>query len=368
MKHSAHIAPGRIEAYWLHRLFDMVVLWIYAKLFGLMLALFLCFPKQQRMSHNNGIAATGKLRIVDHPEFPENEFFTPGREFPVRIRHASATFLDDAMNCIRSLSIKLSDHHFKSPFDIEMNTGETSLFWSAVSFLKFARLRGEKYGIEYRDYNRRYPDGLKGSQTAGRRHASSFHNLHYYCKTPFLFIGTDGIKRYAKYRVIPADNEPETGIDPDPSEWDQCNQRILKHETRGRNYLKYEYEDRVRREGARYRFQVQTHPASDNEDPEVFNNMVVWDEDAHPWLDLGIMEIDHILDWRESTLTTFSVNNMPRALGVIPATSIFDYNSLNYMRAHSEIARKARILSYKVWGMVPPIPDNDNRNVSDWGQ
>jgi len=354
--------------FWLHRWFDKLVLWLYARFFGLMLALFLCFPHRKRMSHDNGIAATGKLRIVDDPEFPANDFFTPGREFPVRIRHASATFLDDAMNCIRSLSIKLSDHHIKSPFDIEMNTGETSLFWSAVSFLKFAKMRKEQYGIEYRNFNRQYPNGLTASQEAGRRHASSFHNLHYYCKTPFLYIGTDGIKRYAKYRAIPADGEPETGIDHDPSEWDQCNQRILPHETRGRNYLKYEYEDRVRREGARYRLQIQTHPASDDEDPEVFNNMVVWDENAYPWRDLGIMTIDRTLDWVDSTMTTFSVNNMPKGLGVIPANSIFDYNSLNYMRVHSEIARKARLLSYKVFGMVPPIPDNDNRNVSDWGQ
>jgi arachidonate 5-lipoxygenase len=349
------------------KIFDKLVLWLYAKAFGLMLALFLCFPKRQRMSHNNGIAATGAFRVVDDPTFPEHEFFSAGREFPVRIRHASATFLDDAMNCIRSLSIKLSHHHFKSPFDIEMNTGETSLFWSAVSFLKFGSLRKEQYGVEYRDYNRQYPDGLRGSQKAGRRHASSFHNLRYYTKTPFYFIGTDGIVRYAKYRALPADGEPETGINENPSEWDQCNQRILPHETRGRNYLKYEYEDRIAREGARYRLQVQTHPASDNEDPEVFNNMVLWDEEAYPWHDLGIIEIDKTLDWKESTLTTFSVNNMPRSLGVIPAKSIYDYNSLNYLRAHSEIARKARLLSYKVFGMVPPIPDNDNRNFSDWG-
>lgn len=347
-------------------LFDKIVLWTYAKFFGLMLALFLCLPKRQRMSHNNGIAGAGTLRVVDDPKFPAHEFFPPGKVFPVRIRHASATFLDDAMNCIRSLSIKLSDHHFKSPFDIEMNTGQTSLFWSAVSFLKFASLRKEQYGIEYRDFNRKYPDGLKASQVAGRRHATSFQNLHYYCKTPFLFIGIDGMKHYAKYRAIPDDDTPESGIDPNPSDWDQCNQRILPHETRGRNYLKQEYEDRVKREGARYRVQIQVHPASDNEDPEVFNNMVVWDEDAYPWLDLGIMVIDKTLDWRESTLTTFSVNNMPRTLGVIPAYSIYDYNSLNYLRAHSEIARKARLLSYKLFGMVPPIPDNDNRNYSDW--
>jgi hypothetical protein len=38
------------------------------------------------------------------------------------------------------------------------------------------------------------------------------------------------------------------------------------------------------------------------------------------------------------------------------------------MRAHSELARKARLLSYKLFGLPPPIPDNDNRNVSGWGE
>ncbi len=151
MSAGTHKSPGPVVSFWLRRFADKLVLWIYARLFGLMLAVFLSFPKRERMSHNNGIAATGNLRVVDDPDFPKHAFFAPGREFPVRIRHGSATFFDDAMNCIRSLSIKLSDHHFKSPFDIEMNTGETSLFGSAVSFLKFANMRGEKYGIEYRE-------------------------------------------------------------------------------------------------------------------------------------------------------------------------------------------------------------------------
>jgi catalase len=359
--------PG-VASFWLHRWYDKLVLWTLSKAFGLMLAVFLSLPLQQRMSHNNGIAAMGKLRVVAKPHFPAHSFFAADREFPVRIRHASATFLDDAMNCIRSLSIKLSDHHLKSPFDIEMNTGERNLFWSAVSFFQFARLRRQKYGVEYWEYDRKYPDGLAGAQMAGRRFASSFHNLRYYCLTPFLFIGDDGIKRYAKYRAIPADKEPESGINPDPSVWDQCNQRILPHETRGRNYLKYEYEDRIRREGAQYLIQIQTRPASDNDDPEIFNDMVLWDEDAFPWHDLAIMTIDRTLDWAESTRTTFSVNNMPKSLGIIPAYSIFDYNSLNYLRSHSELARKARLFSYRIFGMVPPIPDNDNRNVSNWGE
>jgi hypothetical protein len=353
---------------WLGSLVDKIVLWFTARIFGLGLAVFLSFPKRQRMSHNNGAAGAGTVRIVDHPEFPAHNFFEPGRQFPARVRHASATFLDDAMNCIRSFSIKFSDHHFHSPFDIEMNTGEISLFWSAASFLKFASLRQEKWGVEYQDYYRKYPQGLEGAQLSLRRDPTSYHNLRYYCKTPFLFIGKDGVKRYAKYHVRPLDDEPETGINTNPSEVDTCNQRILPHETRGRNYLKYEYENRVNTVGARYLMQIQTRIASDDDDPEVFNNMIPWNDTIHPWRDLAVIDIHKPLGWDQSTLTTFSVNNMPKNLNVLPAKSVYDYNSLNYLRAHSEIARKARLFSYKVFGIPPAIPNDDNRNSSDWSK
>jgi hypothetical protein len=95
---------------------------------------------------------------------------------------------------------------------------------------------------------------------------------------------------------------------------------------------------------------------------------VIWDESVYPWQELAVIDIEKTLDWEESLLTTFSVKNMPKTLGVLPANSIYDYNSLNYMRAHSELARKARLLSYKLFGLPPPIPDNDNRNVSGWGE
>ena len=345
--------------------FDRIVLWIFSKFFGIMLAIFLCFPKRQRMSHNNGIAAKGTFKVVPDPKFPPHEFFSPDRAFPLRIRHASATFLDDAMNCIRSVSLKLADAQFESPFDLQMNSGETSLFWSVTSFFKFAALRNEKYGVEYREFYRQYPDGLEASKIATRRH-TPFDRLYYYAKTPFLYNSSDGKKYYAKYRVIPFDRAEDAGIAADRSDWDQCNQRILNEEDRGRNVWKYAYADLVAREGiVRYWLQIQTRLASDAKtDPEICNNMVVWEE---PWHDLGVMEITETLDWRESTLTSFSAGNMPKDLGVIPATSIYDYNSLNYLRTHAEIAYKARMWSYTFFGMVPPIPDNDNRNVSDWG-
>ena len=347
---------------------NKLLLYIYSKLFATAIALFLSLPKQERMSHNNGIAGRGKLKIVEDPKFPDHEFFVPGKEFPIRVRHASATFLDDAMNCIRSVAIKFSDNRFESPFDLQMNTGEQSLFWSAASFLQFAMLRDENYGVEYVKYNRIYPDGLVGAQKAVRRFATSFHNLHYYAKTPFLFVGKDKVKRYAKYRIIPFENIPESGKWENPCDIEMSNQRVLPHEKRGRNYLKYEYEDRVNSQGAKYRLQIQLRDAEEGESDEIFNNMIMWDVKIFPWLDLAHFEVNEMLSWEESTLTAFSVNHMPKTLEALPAKSIFDYNSINYMRKYSEIARKARNLSYKFYGMVPPIPDNDNRNVSGFGE
>jgi catalase len=349
---------------WLGKKVDKFILWSISIVFGWILALFMGLMSRKRMSHNNGIAADGSLHIVDNPEFPAHVFFTPGKSYPLRIRHATATFYDDAMNGIRSMSIKFSHHHFTSPFDIEMNTGATSLFWSAASFLQFARLRREKYGIEYREYYRRYPEGLKGAQVSLRRNPDSFHNLHYYCKTPFMYIADDGVRYYAKYRVCPYEDEAETGKIEDPSEWDTCNQRILPHEMRGRNYLKDEYAKRVAARGAKYRMQIQLMKAREDEDPEIFNNMVPWAEKDCPWMDLAVLEVDTVLDWTDSNLTSFSLNNMPKMLGIIPAESIYDYNSVNYMRSHSEIAKKARIFAYKLFGGPREIPDDDNRNSS----
>ncbi|HUM45374.1 MAG TPA: hypothetical protein PLD84_00505 [Chitinophagales bacterium] len=357
-----------LKTNWFTRASDKFTLWLTSRMFSLGLALVLAFPKRYRMSHNNGIAARGKVRIVDHPEFPPHDFFEPGKEFPCRLRHAMATFLDDAMNGIRSCSIKFSDHYWDSPFDLECNTGAINLFWSASSFLKFAALRKQDWGIEYQEYYRKYPEGLKGAEDALRRNPTSYTNLRYYGLTPFLFTGKDNVKRYAKYRVIPFEDIPESGINENPSEWDTCNQRILPHETRGRNYLKDEYKERVEREGAKYRLQIQTRIASDDDSPEIFNNQKPWDDNLFPWHNLAVIEITQVLDWNDSNLTSFSLNHMPKSLGIIPAKSIYDYNSLNYMRSHSEIARKARLFSYKIKGMPPPIPDDDNRNVSDWSK
>ncbi len=345
------------------RFFGLTLLWLATKAFTWALTLFGSIMARKKMSHNNGIAANGSIRFIDNPGFPLHPFFVPGRTLPCRVRHAAASFMDDAMRVVRSMSIKMADTNYKSPMDIELNTGETALFWSIASFFRFAKYKKTRFGMQYEEYYRKYPTGVKGAQVGMRRNPTSFSNLTYYSQTPFLYKADDNVLRYIKYRTVPSDPVPESGLLDDydmkiPTE----NQRILPGETRSRNYLKDEYAERLRQGPVKYKLQVQMHEASDDDDPEIFNCCRKWDEDSHPWMDLAEITMNKPLDWAESTRMIFSMKNLPKGLGIIPSYSIFDYNSLNFLRKHSDLARYARVWAIKIFGMPPEIPDSDLRN------
>jgi arachidonate 5-lipoxygenase len=349
----------------LGRWVDKAQLFLTAHAFGLAIALTMGLKTRERMSHNNGIGAKGNFTFDLDPEIPSHSFFEQGKVMPCQVRHAMATFYDDAMSAIRSLSIKLSEHYYESPFDMNLNTGSISLFWNAASFLKLATMRRQKWGIEYQDYYKKYPIGREGAVQTLRRNPTSFANLTYYAKTPFNFVGNDGIQRYAKYRAIPYDPDTkESGMIPERDKLEPENQRVIPGERRTRNYLKNELTKRLQKEKVKYWYQIQIRDAEENQNETIFNCCVDWDEEKYPWRNLGVIELNEIMDWDSSNKIGFGVSNMPKGLDCIPAKSIYDYNSLNYMRARTEIARKARLFGYKIFGKPVEIPENDNRNSS----
>lgn len=344
---------------------DRIALWFISNSFVLIIALTMGIKARQRMSHNNGIAARGKFTADPDPLIPKHPFFAKGNVYPCRVRHGSATFYDDAMQCIRSCSIKMSDDNWKSPFDLELNTGKISLFWNVASFVQLAKLRQQQWGVEYQNYYKEYPKGKEAAIDNLRRNPTSFAHLIYHSQTPLLWVSEDGVKGYAKYRVRPFEDIPETGIISGRDVLEPQNQRVIPGETRTRNYLKEEYADRVREtKSVKYRLQVQTRNAEPNEDPAIFNSAIHWDENVFPFRDLGVIEIHETLNWDDSNMTTFSFGNLPKGLGIIPAKSIYDFNSLNYMRRKADTAKHARRWAYKIFGMPEEIPDSDNRNSS----
>jgi len=370
------LARKPVRRWWISRVADRMELWFCSRLFSGLIGLGMGLRSRERMSHNNGIVVRGKFRADPDPSLPPHHIFASGTSYDCRIRHAAATFYDDAMAAIRSCSIKLADSQWKSPFDLELNTGTITLFWNARSFLRLAKQRLERYGVEYGEYYKLYPVGKDAARRTLRRNPTSFSNLKYYSKTPLFYKSDNGVTYYAKYRVIPFEEVEETGIvEKGSPQWvEPENQRIDPvADNPSRNYLKEEFEELVQNRMAmdnpvKYRLQVQLRKKKKGEDPRIFNCCIDWpmpgETEAFPWRDLGVFELHETLNWEESLKTTFSFNNLPKSLGVIPAKSMYDYNSLNYMRKHIDSAKRMRLWAYKVKGVPPEIPDDDYRNSS----
>ncbi len=349
----------------MRRLYDKFILWAYSVFFCWALVIVQSLIRRRKMSHNKGLAAAGKLRIVDNPKFPDAEFFEPGREFPCRIRHANVSFMDDAMLTVRSASIKFADAAVDSPFDIEMNNGR-SLFWSVANFFAFARNKHEHGGIQYESFYRKYPAGRDAGQESVTRDPKSYSHLDYRSQCPFLFNAKDGKRRYVNFRLIPADRQIEALV----NRVDQIgmffgDQRMLPDDPRNRNYLKHEYAERLKNGPIEYMLQLQLHEASDHDCEVIYCSNKMWDEETHPWIDLAHVTIDRMLSYEESLWMYFSLRNHPSSVDLIPATSIHDYNSLNYIRAKADIAKKARLFAYRIFGMPKELPDIGPRNVSE---
>ena len=347
---------------------DKFKLWFWGKFFILLIAAG-SGSQRRRMSHNNGIAGRGKLRIVTNPQFPEAEFFEPGREFPIRLRHASSGYMDDAMSPVRSATLKFADTRFKSPLDIQMNTGRHCFFWNAASFLEFAFDRNEHAGIEYVKYHTKYADGRKSAADAQIKVPASFTTMYYHSHTPFAWKAKDGKPRYVRFRLIPGDRAPEQ---PPPNpEWVAqvrddpalapiaADQRAVPGETRDVNYLKNEWAEHVKTGPVHYVLQVQFHEVKPD-DPDVIRNpLEPWDESTHPYVDLATVEITELLSHKQQDQMAFEVTNMPPSMDFLPATSVHDYNSLNYMRKQAIWAIRARWLFAMVFGVQKPIADGD---------
>ena len=331
-------------------------LWIISHLFVLGVALDGLF-RGYRMSHNQGVCASGKLRIVENPQFPENDFFKPGRAFDCRMRFASASFEDEGMPQVRGFSLKFANTQYKAPYDLQMNTGERTLFWSTANFIQFATSRKNKKGIQYIEYFKKEDEGRLGGGYSIRMNMDSYLDLYYNSKTPTLFVAKNGDKYYAKYRCIPADGRPEKGIPTE--EWSKNyhgNQQCPPEETRDVDYLSQETARLINAGGVELLIQIQLIKAGQDDPQELFHSNIIhprWKEAA--WMDLATVKPDTVLEYEDAKRTVFSLSQTPKALGNIPAKSLHDYNSLVYTRSKDGLASKARKVRYAFAGIPKEV-------------
>lgn len=349
----------------MRKIFDKIYMVIYAVGLNIYIS-FNIFKTRRKFSHDNGVCAAGKLKIVENPAWPEIEFFVPGKEFPCRVRHGMASFDDDAKMLVRGGSVKFSDENTKSPFDLVMNTGDAPLFNSIRTFAEFGKAFAMKpgpdngwefRGVNWIPYMQKYPGCFRGMKESLRRDPSSYAQLFYHSKMPIHYRSKDKATRYVKFRMIPGNRGPETGLLDEEDRKTPWNQMRRPGNTKSRNYLKHEFAERVKNEGVTYILQLQLHEWKEGDTDVVFDSLVPWDEKTHPWLDLAEIKLDRVLTYEEERLTYFAISNHPKCLGIISAKNIDDPNSLNYLRYWATIPRKARLLGQYIFGNAKEITD-----------
>ena len=182
--------------------------------------------------------------------------------------------------------------------------------------------------------------------------------------------------RYAKFRLIPEDGVESAA--PTQEFVDECfrdestaaklaNQRTLPGENRSINYLKNEYAERLAKGSIKYRLQLQLLEHQDDQDPEVLNPHVYWDEETCPFMELATVDIDEALSFDEMSWLTYEVTHLPNSMSILKATDTEDYNSLNSMRVQAVWAIRSRWLFQRLFGVRPNYPDDHKHDFNPKG-
>ncbi len=319
------------------KIWDRILFFFYLIALSLILMLS-AFQKKGRATHKYGVGGAGTLKVVERPEFPEHEFWQPGKVFPLQIRHGTVTFEDDAAMDIRSASLKLSDLPEESQLDIIMNTGPRT-FRDIMEFWNFAlasiRDREEDEPVSSRGleaYCQKEPIFKEIFAETMRRAPESFSQIHYHSKLVNYFKAKDGKLRYFKYRLIPEDRGVDSGCIQGSDLETPWLQKRLPEETRSIDYLRKEYIDRLAKQPVIFHLQLRLHEDIQGDKTEIFTQEREWSEATSPWLDLATVRIERALSFAETEKLSFNIGRQPHSLGAVEGFSAKDPNSLNAAR------------------------------------
>lgn len=287
---------------------------------------------RQRGTHPRGVGAIGTATVCDNPLLPEHEFFETGRVFPLRLRHSNLARPDDAQLDVRAVSLKFADTDFESPFDLMMHTGEEAAFWNIYSFDKMitALTGGPK---TFKAFCLEDPWHFYLSIAVFRRAPDSFTDQQYYSWMAYEYKAKDGKLRYAKFRLVSQDGRAETGL---LTEFDQrkpWEPARWEDEKRPESYLIPEFKERLSEAPIEYKLQIQLHEVSPDDSHLILHPSRVWDQENHPWLDLALVTMTSLLSVAVVERTRCSLDNHPSTISIPPAQTIYDYNSISYLRS-----------------------------------
>lgn len=332
-------------------LWSGLVFWLKTVLIGLGFVS-VALTKGKRRSHPRGVGLGGSLEVVANPAFPAHPFFQPSRRFSIRLRHSNLSPKhghDDAALLIRGAALKFEDADEGGPCDLVMNSGARPVFWSCRDLFPVGLYPADSTGrkaVKREEMYRHYPAKAVGQYDCLRRAPSSYSAVGYHTKFVMHFDCSDGVARYARFRLVPPgwrtmaddsglpdeEHEARLGSQLFVTPWELSPGRDPA-EARPPDYLQRELEERTRDGGKiAYLLQVQLHEGepSEAEAREVFNPMIAWDS---PWMDLARVEADRVLPPELTERTRFDPGVVPEGMRIMRARVQEDPASILWMRA-----------------------------------
>ncbi|KAL8489800.1 hypothetical protein ACS0TY_025616 [Phlomoides rotata] len=292
---------------------------------------------RSRYFHRIGASGKGFLRIYDHiPGFPNHAIFSPGKSYPVALRHSNCLSSDDDARldprgaAIRILSNISSE---KSPLlDLTLKTGNAFHARTIGDFATWLVC-----GAAAREELVKHAPHIRDAMWDSLRRVDSYTELHYYSNICRLFRFEDGQEMYVKFKLRPYDNKfgedsgkvepigilpPETGAIPRD-----------KSDTRPLLFLADDFQRRVDSpDRVRYILQLQMQPVPDDETARevALDCTRPWDV---PYFDVGEVTIDQVLTKDESENLEFNPYLRCPQVDVIRASSCNQSASMDHGRS-----------------------------------
>lgn len=226
-----------------------------------------------------------------------------------------------------------------------MNTGR-------ILFVRSAREFNTMVHTPPRDKEKRkqlVSDGVVKDEilTEGYR-TGSFTEFYYHSQICYEMNG----EHYIRHRMIPADRGPERGLFPSSIRSEgRTTDPAWPDDVRSHDFLRRDFDTRVRHLGVDYILQAQLRPMDVNKDvwgsrcdrldvavghePDALNPSTLWDERYYPWVDVAQLHLDTVLDDDAMDKLNFDANRTVESINLPLATKP------NFTIPHSQADRFA---------------------------
>lgn len=295
---------------------------------------------RSRYFHRIGVAGKGSLMLYNNiPGLPNHKIFSPGKSYPIIIRHSNCLSSDDDARIDprgTAIRIFLNETDAQCPLlDLTLKTGK-AFHARAIGDFATWLVCGVAAKEEYVKHAPHIRDAMWGSL----RRADSYTELHYYSNICRLFRFENGEEMYVKFKLRPFDEKigedsgevkpvgilpPETGTIPRD-----------ENDTRPLLFLAEDFKRRVSSpDRVRYILQLQIRPVPEDENTAdiALDCTKPWDETEFPYTEVGEIIINEMLTKEESEGLEFNPFFRCHEVDVIRATSYNQSASIDHGRS-----------------------------------